>query len=86
MENKEEKNKKFLEALLKTKSGEKAQKHLKKKLSKMPPLTLKALGLAGLISGKIPIKIEKKIDKDKQLMLEGDPKKKSIGLFFKKSF
>ena len=52
----------------------------------MPPLTLKALGLAGLISGKIPIKIEKKIDKDKQLMLEGNPKKKSIGLFFKKSF
>ena len=82
MENK----KKFLEALMKTKKGKKAQEHLKKKLSKIPPLTLKALGLAGLISGKIPIKIEKKIDKDKQLVLEGNPKKKSIGLFFKKSF
>ena len=78
MENK----KKFLEALSKTKAGKK----VKKKIAKLPPLTLKALGLAGLISGKIPIKIEKKIDKDKQLMLEGDPKKKSIGLFFKKSF
>ena len=51
---------------MKTKKGKKAQEHLKKKLSKMPPLTLKALGLAGLISGKIPIKIEKKIDKDTQ--------------------
>ena len=78
MENK----KKFLEALSKTKAGKK----VKKKIAKLPPLTLKALGLAGLISGKIPIKIEKKIDKDKQLVLEGNPKKKSIGLFFKKSF
>ena len=78
MENK----KKFLEALSKTKAG----KNVKKKIAKLPPLTLKALGLAGLISGKIPIKIEKKIDKDEQLVLEGNPKKKSIGLFFKKSF
>ena len=78
MENK----KKFLEALSKTKAGKK----VKKKIAKLPPLTLKALGLAGLISGKIPIKIEKKIDKDEQLVLEGNPKKKSIGLFFKKSF
>ena len=82
MENK----KKFLEALYKTKTGKKIEEKTKKKLEKLPPLTLKALGLAGLISGKIPIKIEKKIDKDKQLMLEGDPKKKSIGLFFNKSF
>ena len=78
MENK----KKFLEALSKTKAGKK----VKKKIAKLPPVTVKALGLAGLISGKIPIKIEKKIDKDEQLVLEGNPKKKSIGLFFKKSF
>ena len=82
MENK----KKFLEALSKTKAGKKVGEKVKKKIAKLPPLTLKALGLAGLISGKIPIKIEKKIDKDKQLVLEGNPKKKSIGLFFKKSF
>ena len=82
MENK----KKFLEALYKTKAGKKIEKKTKKEIAKLPPLTLKAIGLAGLISGKIPIKIEKKIDKDKQLMLEGNPKKKSIGLFFKKSF
>ena len=82
MENK----KKFLEALYKTKAGKKVGEKVKKKIAKLPPLTLKAIGLAGLISGKIPIKIEKKIDKDKQLMFEGNPKKKSIGLFFKKSF
>ena len=81
-----ESKKKFLEALAKTKPGKKIEEKVKKKISKLPPITLKALGLAGLISGKLPIKIEKKIDKDSKLMLEGNPKKKSIGLFFKKSF
>ena len=81
-----ESKKKFLEALAKTKPGKKIEEKVKKKISKLPPITLKALGLAGLISGRIPIKIEKKIDKDSKLMLEGNPKKKSIGLFFKKSF
>ena len=81
-----ESKKKFLEALAKTKRGKKIEEKVKKKISKLPPITLKALGLAGLISGRIPIKIEKKIDKDSKLMLEGNPKKKSIGLFFKKSF
>ena len=71
---------------MKTKKGKKAQEHIKKKISKMPPLTLKALGLAGLISGKIPIKIEKKIDKDSSVKIKGNPKKKSIGLWFTKSF
>ena len=81
-----ESKKKFLEALAKTKPGKKIEEKVKKKIAKLPPLTLKALGLAGLISGRIPIKIEKKIDKDEQLVLEGNPKKKSIGLSFKKSF
>ena len=82
--------KKFLEALRKTKAGKNIEGSLKslvkKKLSKFPPLTLKALGLAGLISGKIPIKYEKKLDKNTRLMLEGNPKKKSFGIYYKKSF
>ena len=82
--------KKFLEALRKTKSGKKIEGSLqslvKKKLSKLPPLTLKAIGLAGLISGKIPLRYEKKLGKGGRLMLEGNPKKKSFGVFYKKSF
>ena len=81
-----ESKKKFLEALAKTKPGKKIEEKVKKKIAKLPPLTLKALGLAGLISGKIPIKIEKKIDKDSSIKIKGNPKKKSIGLFFNKSF
>tara|TARA_R100001086_G_scaffold248408_1_gene185321 strand:+ start:101 stop:361 length:261 start_codon:yes stop_codon:yes gene_type:complete len=82
--------KKFLEALRKTKAGKKIEGSLKgsakKTLSKLPPITLKALGLAGLISGKIPLRYEKKLDKNTRLMLEGNPKKKSFGIFYKKSF
>ena len=81
-----ESKKKFLEALAKTKPGKKIEEKVKKKIAKLPPLTLKALGLAGLISGKIPIKIEKKIDKDSSISVKGNPKKKSIGFFFNKSF
>ena len=79
---------KFFDALLKTKYGDKLKKKAKKK-SKKIPLSLKALGMAGLAAQKIKkgdIEYKKKIDKDTSVKLKGNPKKKSIGLWFTKSF
>ena len=79
---------KFFNALLKTKYGDKLKKKAKKKSKKMP-LSLKALGMAGLAAQKIKkgdIEYKKKIDKDTSVKLKGNPKKKSIGLWFTKSF
>ena len=78
---------KFFDALLKTKYGDKIKKKVKKK-SKKIPLSLKALGAAALLPKlkDSDIKYEKKIDKDSKIMLKGNPKKKSFGIFFKKSF
>tara|TARA_R100000458_G_scaffold32117_1_gene29462 strand:+ start:29 stop:292 length:264 start_codon:yes stop_codon:yes gene_type:complete len=87
VENKEGKQK-FLKALLKTKYGDKLKKGVKKKAEKVP-LTLKALGAAGLAAmskGDMDLAYEKKIDKDKSIKIKGNPKKRSIGLFFNKSF
>ena len=79
---------KFYNALLKTKYGDKLKKKAKKKAKKLP-VSLKALGMAGLAAHKIKkgdIEYEKKIDKDSSIKVKGNPKKKSIGLWFKKSF
>ncbi len=79
---------KFFNALLKTKYGDKLKKKAKKK-SKKIPLSLKALGMAGLAAQKIKkgdIEYKKKIDKDTSVKVKGNPKKKSIGLWFTKSF
>ena len=79
---------KFFDALLKTKYGDKLKEKAKKK-SKKIPLSLKALGMAGLAAQKIKkgdIEYKKKIDKDTSVKLKGNPKKKSIGLWFTKSF
>ena len=78
---------KFFNALLKTKYGDKLKKKAKKE-SKKIPLSLKALGAAALLPKlkDSDIKYEKKIDKDSKIMLKGNPKKKSFGIFFKKSF
>jgi len=78
---------KFFDALLKTKYADKLKKKAKKKAKKMP-LSLKALGAAALLPKlkDSDIKYEKKIDKDSKIMLKGNPKKKSFGIFFKKSF
>ena len=79
---------KFFDALLKTKYADKLKKKAKKKSKKMP-LSLKALGMAGLAAQKIKkgdIEYKKKIDKDTSVKVKGNPKKKSIGLWFTKSF
>ena len=78
---------KFFDALLKTKYADKLKKKAKKKAKTMP-LSLKALGAAALLPKlkDSDIKYEKKIDKDSKIMLKGNPKKKSFGIFFKKSF
>ena len=79
---------KFFDALLKTKYADKLKKKAKEK-SKKIPLSLKALGMAGLAAQKIKkgdIEYKKKIDKDTSVKLKGNPKKKSIGLWFTKSF
>ncbi len=81
MENKET----FFDALLKTRYGENIKKKLKKKAKKLP-LSLKALALgANLASGK-SMKVEKKVGKTGKVSLEANPKKKSIGLWYKTSF
>ena len=78
---------KFFNALLKTKYGDKLKKKAKEK-SKKIPLSLKALGAAALLPKlkDSDIKYEKKIDKDTSVKVKGNPKKKSIGLWFTKSF
>jgi hypothetical protein len=78
----------FIKALLKTKYGKNLKKQVKKKAEKIP-LSLKALGMAGVAAQKIKkgdIEYEKKIDKDSSFKIKGNPKKKSIGLWFTKSF
>ena len=80
--------KNFFNALLKTKYGKGLKKKAKEK-AKKAPLTLKALGMAGLAAAKkgdIDIKKNLYKGKDSGLILKGNPKKKSIGIFFKKSF
>ena len=80
-----ENNKTFFDALLKTRYGENIKKKLKKKAKKLP-LSLKALALgANLASGK-SMKVEKKVGKTGRVSLEANPKKKSFGVYFKKSF
>ena len=81
----EDRNKTFFSALLKTKYGANIKKKLKKKAKKLP-LSLKALGAAIKFSQDPTIKLEKKVGKSGKFMLEGNPKKKSIGLWYKKSF
>ena len=84
----ENRDKNFFNALMKTKYGDKIQKKAKKVGKKMP-LTLKALGMAGMAAQKIKkgdIEYKKKIDKDSSVKIKGNPKKKSIGLWFTKSF
>jgi len=76
---------KFFDALLKTKYADKLKKKAKKKSKKMP-LSLKALGMAAQNIKKGDIEYKKKIDKDSSIKIKGNPKKKSIGLFFNKSF
>jgi hypothetical protein len=83
-----ENKKDFFKALLKTKYGDELKKKAKKKLKKVP-LTLKALGMAGMAAQKFKkgdIEYKKKIDKDSSIKIKGNPKKKSIGLWFTKSF
>jgi hypothetical protein len=76
----------FYDALLKTKYGKVVKKKVKKKLSKVP-LSLKMLGEAALVgSGEIPIELKKKLGKDSSIILKGNPRKKSIGLWYTKSF
>ena len=73
---------------MKTKYGDKLKKKVKKKDKKIP-LSLKALGMAGMAAQKIKkgdIEYKKKIDKDSSFKIKGNPKKKSIGLWFTKSF
>lgn len=81
----EGRNKTFFNALLKTKYGDKLKKKVKKKAKKLP-LSLKALGAAANFARDPTLKYEKKLDKDSSIMLKGNPKKKSIGLWYKKSF
>jgi hypothetical protein len=83
-----ENKKNFFNALLKTKYGDKIKKKAKGKIKKLP-LSLKALGMAGMAAQKIKkgdIEYKKKIDKDSSIKIKGNPKKKSIGLWFTKSF
>ena len=80
--------KNFFNALLKTKYGKGLKKKAKEK-AKKAPLTLKALGMAGLAAAKkgdIDIKKNLYKGKNSKIILKGNPKKKSIGLFFRKSF
>ena len=80
--------KSFYNALLKTKYGKGLKKKAKEKVKKIP-LSHKALGMAGLAASKkgdIDIKKNLYKGKDSEIILKGNPKKKSIGIFFKKSF
>ena len=81
----ENRDKTFYNALLKTKYGANIKKKLKKKAKKLP-LSLKALGAAIKFSQDPTIKLEKKVGKSGRLLLEGNPRKKSVGLWYKKSF
>ena len=76
---------KFYDALMKTRYGDTLKKKAKKKGKKLP-LSLKALGAAATFARDPTIKYEKKLDKDSSITLKGNPKKKSIGLWYKKSF
>ena len=80
--------KSFYNALLKTKYGKGLKKKAKEKVKKIP-LSLKALGAAAFAASKkgdMDIKKNLYKGKNSELILKGNPKKKSIGIFFKKSF
>ena len=80
--------KNFFKALLKTKYGKNIKKKAKQKVKKIP-LSLKALGAAAFAASKkgdMDIKKNLYKGKNRELILKGNPKKKSIGIFFKKSF
>ena len=80
--------KNFFKALLKTKYGKNIKKKAKQKVKKIP-LSLKALGAAAFAASKkgdMDIKKNLYKGKNSELILKGNPKKKSIGIFFKKSF
>ena len=81
MENK----KTFYDALLKTKYGKNIKKKLKKKSKKLP-LSLKALALGSSLASGKSMKVEKKVGKTGRVSLEANPKKKSFGVWYKKSF
>jgi len=79
---------KFFDALMKTRYGDTLKKSMKKKAKKLP-LSLKALGLGAAAykwSKNPDIKYEKKVGKSGKFMIKANPKKKSIGLWYKKSF
>ena len=76
---------KFFDALMKTRYGDTLKKKIKKKVKKLP-LSLKALGAAGKFIIDPSIKYEKKVGKSGKFMIKANPKKKSIGLWYKKSF
>ena len=78
----------FFKALLKTKYGKGIKKKAKQKVKKIP-LSLKALGAAAFAASKkgdLDIKKNLYKGKNSEIILKGNPKKKSIGIFFKKSF
>ena len=80
--------KNFFKALLKTKYAKNIKKKAKQKVKKIP-LSLKALGAAAFAASKkgdMDIKKNLYKGKNSELILKGNPKKKSIGIFFKKSF
>ena len=80
--------KNFFKALLKTKYGKGIKKKAKQKVKKIP-LSLKALGAAAFAASKkgdLDIKKNLYKGKNSEIILKGNPKKKSIGIFFKKSF
>ena len=80
--------KNFFKALLKTKYGKGIKKKAKQKVKKIP-LSLKALGAAAFAASKkgdMDIKKNLYKGKNSELILKGNPKKKSIGIFFRKSF
>ena len=81
----EDRKKTFFNALMKTKYGDKLKEKVKKKVKKLP-LSLKALGMEAQNIKKGDIEYKKKIDKDSSIKIKGNPKKKSIGLWFIKSF
>ena len=80
--------KSFYNALLKTKYGKGLKKKAGEKVKKIP-LSLKALGAAAFAASKkgdMDIKKNLYKGKNSELILKGNPKKKSIGLWFTKSF
>jgi hypothetical protein len=79
---------KFFDALLKTKYGKNIKKKVKQKVKKAP-MSLKAFAAAtkaAMTKGDIDFKKDIYKGKKGKLQLKANPKKKSIGLWFTKSF